>query len=290
MRRFTLDNLVILNSFAGSADYILNSFGLIPVKGSKPLHLGARPVEGVNIAVDLQEPIDWGPGQKYPGKYKLVRIGPGKEDILDEGEAGSAMSDQRLGTINFSGKGKILPSYSFCCKANNGIRQKAIRIGGKTADELFAEMLAGGIRSGEGAPDIMKRKDFRLPPGDHSFQTSEAVSWIAVALVDGYDLGIVGEPYGADVRKAAKKRGFHLLPAEAGPHLRLQYMDQPSDEYLIVAMKPILTYRDYLHAPNSFLIRTPVSSDLGAEPRPYFEGVNCNYKWLASFVWAFLLP
>ncbi len=54
------------------------------------------------------------------------------------------------------------------------------------------------------------------------------------------ELGFRGET--ASLRQiydAAHKLGFGLAPAEIGPQLRLQYLDQPVGEFLTIAMAPI---------------------------------------------------
>ncbi len=42
-----------------------------------------------------------------------------------------------------------------------------------------------------------------------------------------------------DIYKQAEKLGLKLCPSEIGPHLRLNYKNQPRNEYLHIAMKPI---------------------------------------------------
>ena len=46
-------------------------------------------------------------------------------------------------------------------------------------------------------------------------------------------------PFADDILKKGQEMGLQLCPAEVGPQLRLQYDDQPRDESLFIAMKPI---------------------------------------------------
>jgi hypothetical protein len=46
----------------------------------------------------------------------------------------------------------------------------------------------------------------------------------------------------ADIYARAQQLGFGLVAAEVGPQLRLQYLDQPIGEFLIIGMEPIRTW------------------------------------------------
>lgn len=53
------------------------------------------------------------------------------------------------------------------------------------------------------------------------------------------DLGFKEHPTTDEIYAKADELGLELCPAEVGPHLRLQYTDQPLNEYLAIAMKQI---------------------------------------------------
>ena len=79
----------------------------------------------------------------------------------------------------------------------------------------------------------------------NSFSRSELnVSVVSVTLdlvvVSVAELGITAEraPL-ALIYSQARKLGFTLAPVDAGPYLRLQYVDQPVGEFLNVGMDPI---------------------------------------------------
>ena len=54
-------------------------------------------------------------------------------------------------------------------------------------------------------------------------------------------LGFPGSATTAEIYQRADELGLKLCPAEVGPLLRLAYKDQKEGEYLLVAMKPILS-------------------------------------------------
>ncbi|WP_312016512.1 hypothetical protein [Bradyrhizobium liaoningense] len=45
-----------------------------------------------------------------------------------------------------------------------------------------------------------------------------------------------------EIYARAQELGFALAPPETAPQLRLQYLDQPIGEFLIIAMQPVRTW------------------------------------------------
>ena len=80
---------------------------------------------------------------------------------------------------------------------------------------------------------------------------SKTVQKIDLVLVTNYELGLPDS--GArfeQVLAAGEKLGLIPCPAEVGPLLRLQYMNQPLGEYLTIAMEPIhlkWKFEDYVY-------------------------------------------
>ncbi|HEY6702313.1 MAG TPA: hypothetical protein VI137_16160 [Pseudolabrys sp.] len=63
-----------------------------------------------------------------------------------------------------------------------------------------------------------------------------------LVVVSGAELGMPTESSLADVYARAQSHGLALAPAEVGPLLRLQYLDQSVGEFLHVGMTPINTW------------------------------------------------
>jgi uncharacterized protein YjiS (DUF1127 family) len=94
-------------------------------------------------------------------------------------------------------------------------------------------MSAVGCEIGNSAAEILARPAFTLA---NNKADAELVALTAA------DLGIRGET--ASLRQiyaVAQRFGFGLAPAEIAPQLRLQYLDQPIGEFLIIGMDPIST-------------------------------------------------
>jgi hypothetical protein len=87
---------------------------------------------------------------------------------------------------------------------------------------------------GDAAAEIIGRPAFALS------KTKRALDLVVVTPAD---LGLEGENVAvAAVYARAELLGFALCPAEVGPELRLQYLDQPLREALHIAMRPIARY------------------------------------------------
>lgn len=62
---------------------------------------------------------------------------------------------------------------------------------------------------------------------------------IDLEIVTVSDLGFNGWTSYKDIIDKAKEMGYELCPAEIGPLLRMEYTDQPLNEWLYIAMEPI---------------------------------------------------
>jgi len=104
----------------------------------------------------------------------------------------------------------------------------------RNANAMRAALDAVRVRVGESADEILGRPAFRFG----STRTDIDLVILSVA-----ELGL-GAPSAtlADIHARAMALGFELCPAEVGPQLRRQYLDQPLGEFLHIAMAPNATY------------------------------------------------
>ena len=114
---------------------------------------------------------------------------------------------------------------------------KTIAIGTyRGVDAVRAAMDAGPcpIALGDWADEILGRP---------SFPFSRKPTELDLVVVSVADLGFgdQGAPL-RDIYARALASGLELCPAEVGPVLRLNYLDQPPGEFLHVAMRPVARY------------------------------------------------
>jgi len=106
---------------------------------------------------------------------------------------------------------------------------KTIKLGThKTAGTLKKALTDKGCRISDWAADILKR--MTVSPTEVELD----LFYVSVA-----ELGFKDGAKRSDIYERALKFGLELCPNEVGPQLRLQYDDQPRDEWLLIAMEPI---------------------------------------------------
>lgn len=127
------------------------------------------------------------------------------------------------------------PKIRIRCAADVPI-WKTIKIGTFANALALANALDSlGCSVGNSAGEILARPDFSVSAAKTSVDLF-AVS--AAELGFQTDVASLGEIYAR-----AQGLGFELAAAEVAPQLRLQYLDQPIGEFLIVGMAPIRTWQ-----------------------------------------------
>ena len=99
---------------------------------------------------------------------------------------------------------------------------------------LLSALSATGCGVGNSAAEALARPAFTL---------SGARTAVTLLTVTAADLGLRGETVPLrKIYELAQQLGFRLAPPEIAPQLRLQYLDQPVGEFLVIGMNPIRTW------------------------------------------------
>ena len=108
---------------------------------------------------------------------------------------------------------------------------KTVKVGThKDAKALKQAIQENGLRVSDYAADIMAKSELTL---------SAEESTLDLVNVSAADFNFTGRTPLRYIFARAFDFGLSLCPAEVGPQLRLQYLDQPNDEWLSIAMEPI---------------------------------------------------
>ena len=131
------------------------------------------------------------------------------------------------------------------------IRRESVEIGGKTTEQLIAEMEAAHINISDYAKSMMKNRDFI--PG----KTREEATLIRLTVAD---LGFKTSATTDQIYERAQTLGLELCPPDTGPNYRLKYKDQPLNEWVRIGMKQI--------------------ADSGGDPGVFYLGRRGDGLWL----------
>lgn len=145
----------------------------------------------------------------------------------------------------------------------------------KTADD-FRQAIARASGQVSGlANDIMDTPDFTQSIAKSPMELDLFVATTAEILGENGKGGTLSEIYAGIARI-----GGNLLPAEAGPQLRLQYTDQPHGERLLMAMEPIKSSGGDLYV--FFVRRGDDDFWLGSFYDLHVDVWPSGYRWVFS--------
>jgi hypothetical protein len=110
------------------------------------------------------------------------------------------------------------------------IRRENLEIGGKSAEQLLTELKQANINISEYAEYMLKSREFI--PG----KKAEEFALIRLSVAD---LGFSRNATTDQIYERAQALGLELCPSDVGPEYRLQYKNQPMNEWLYMGMKQI---------------------------------------------------
>ncbi len=107
---------------------------------------------------------------------------------------------------------------------------KTIKLGTalKTAEDFRRALKKSGFRTTDWGNDILDNSVFAVVAEETE---------VDLVVVSVAEMGFRDRACRRDIYKKAQKLGLEICPPEVGPQLRLQYKNQPRDEWLLVAME-----------------------------------------------------
>lgn len=110
------------------------------------------------------------------------------------------------------------------------IRRQAVEIGGKSKDQLKAELKKAGVNITSYTDDMINSPDFITLKNPQTLDT---------VMASVQDMGLKGTPTTDQVYARAKELGWELCPPETGVHLILKDTNQPLGDWYYMGMKPM---------------------------------------------------
>lgn len=171
--------------------------------------------------------------QRNAEEDMLIVLECSKEQIAHNAVEINMDTRAYLGTLEsgiFDRVKKYSIEHVFTSFPEGKIRYKEIRIGGKPSEQLEKELKEKKIIVTDYAQDLLRSKEFA------TLKNRERIQLVRLKV---RDLGFKNGATTQEIYQKAAELGLDLCPAEVGPNLRFQYMEQPLGEYFWVAMKQI---------------------------------------------------
>lgn len=146
-------------------------------------------------------------------------------------------------------------------------------VGLATVDDFCNAFSTSGLRCSQGAIYMLSKSEFAV---------AGKFTEVDLVVVSGRDLGFEANMRYAQICARAKELGLELCPAEVGPQLRLQHLDQPNGEQVVIAMEAICDSYGYL---NVFCLE---HDDSGRWLVAYYG--NPGSIWYPDSEFVFVLP
>lgn len=144
---------------------------------------------------------------------------------------------------------------------------RTVQIGGATKAELLARLAHNGVELNEAAKVLFASDKFI------TFNVRTNLRTVELRVRN------LGFPQGAtlsDVFTSAMRLGLHLCPVELGPHLRLQFLDQPEG----FLGQPVWQHRA---PPGSIAIASGMLSEDDAFPKGFYLRRIQGTLWLRGY-------
>lgn len=208
---------------------------------------------------EINAPIEGFGYDKDPRVVELRRERNPDEDMLVVFECNESQIARSVGQINESTKayvGKLEPGifdrlpegveHVYTKFPEGRIRRQSIEIGGKDERELEALLERSGHKIYTYAKSMMANEDFKRSLREPDPKQPDWKKWKLKSPEEAKLIRLrveaLGFPGGAttdQIFAKAQELGLELCPPEIGPQFRLQYVNQPMNEYVYVGMKQI---------------------------------------------------
>lgn len=208
---------------------------------------------------EINAPIEGFGYDKDPRVVELRDERNPNEDILIVFECDESQIARSIDQINESTKayvGKLEPGifdrlpegveHVYTNFPEGRIRRQSIEIGGKDEHELEELLRRNGHQIYEHAKSMMGHDDFKRSLREEDLKQPDYKKWKLKSPEEAKLIRLrvedLGFPSGAttdQIFARAQELGLELCPPEVGPQFRLQYVNQPMNEYFYVGMKQI---------------------------------------------------